>query len=565
MLYPNVSIESIGNLGERVVAEALLRQCPPQWRIIYSKFWLWRKTRYNASRYREGEIDFVVIIPDKGLVCIEVKSAKEYRRAADGVWQRFDESESRWIPYRKSPWEQAVSNKHALVSILSERLGRNRLPCGYCAAVVFPRCLQHGQLPAGEDDPTLVIDANGLDSLADTLQESLDGWWEGPGDTSQVEAVMLPGEAAFCESLAVDVDRRNRKLVKLTSQQARILSGLRLNKAVQILGGAGTGKTVLAVELAKRAVAQGQRVLFLCYSRKLASWVGDSTGLRSFVASNFHRLAYQYAKSANLLWPQSPSQEFWSSEVSTVLLEAVDLLGRNAKFDTVIVDEAQDFLSEWLIPIRELWNEEGQFILFGDENQAVFGGEIIGHPEIVRYVLQDNCRNTREIARACSRVLLDANVAVDSGSMDSLPVGEAPRWINGGDLSRRRTVTVSQVEEWLAAGLRRSQIAVLSPWTDGNCLGIQAEDMVIGGIPFTRNLEVWRGSSACLFETIKGFKGLEADAVVVTDVPAADDTPGFTLQDAYVGFSRAKQELVAIASSNEAARQLASWFSPESC
>jgi ATP:corrinoid adenosyltransferase len=564
MLYPDIDIESIGNPGEKVVAEALLEQCPPQWRIIYSKFWLWRDARYNENRYREGEIDFVVIVPGKGMVCIEVKSAKEYRRTSQGVWERFDEAEGRWIAYRKSPWEQAVANKHALVDILRRRLGRNRLGCGYCAAVVFPRCRQQGQLPAGEDDPTLVIDANGLESLSDTLKKSLDGWWEGSGDTSELEAAMLPDESIFCESLAVDVGRRNQKLLKLTGQQARILSGLRDNKAVQILGGAGTGKTVLAMELARRAVTQGQRVLFLCFSRKLASWVSDSAGLRSFLACNFHRLAYQYAKSAKLQWPESPGQEFWSTDVSTLLLEAVDLLGPDARFDTVIVDEAQDFLGEWLIPVRELWNETGQFILFGDENQTVFGGEIIGHREIAQYVLQDNCRNTREIAYACSRVLRDANVAVDLESMADLPRGEVPRWVNGGDLGHRRTATVSQIEQWLGAGLKKSQIAVLSPWADGNCLGIEASDTVVDGMPFTRNLDVWREGSACLFETIRGFKGLEADAVIVTDVPAADEAPGFTLQDAYVGFSRAKQELVAIASSNEAGRQLASWFSPES-
>ncbi len=562
MLYPNIDIETLENPGERAVAEALLEQSPPEWRIIYSKFWLWRDVRYNANRYREGEIDFVVIIPGKGVVCIEVKSAKQYQLTQDGVWQRFDESEERWISYLKSPWEQAVSNKHALVDILCSRLRRKQLGCGYCAAVVFPRCHLHGQLPAGEDDPTLVINASGMDTLCDTLRLSLDGWWSGSGDTNAIEAAMCPGEAVFCDSLAVDVDRRNKKFVRLTEQQARILGGLRLNKAVQVLGGAGTGKTLLALELAKEATAQRQRVLYLCFSKKLASWVAGSVGLRSFVASNFHRLAHQYARSSGVAWPESPDDSFWNLDVSITLIEAIERLGSDAKFDTVIIDEAQDFRGEWLIPVRELWNEKGQFILFGDENQKVFGGEIIGHRQITQYVLQDNCRNSREIAQACSRVLRDAKVVIDEASISQLPSGETPRWVNGGDISHRKAVTIAQVKQWMASGLKKNQIAVLSPWAVENCLGVFSNDMVVDGVSFTRNLDIWRGGSACLFETIRGFKGLEADAVIVTDLPTVDETPAFSMQDAYVAFSRAKHELVGIASTNEAARLLARWFAP---
>lgn len=563
-LLPNTDLDAIANPGERAVAEALLEQSPSSWRIVYSKFWLWRDTRYNSSRYREGEIDFVVIVPSKGIICIEVKSAKRYRRTDGGIWQRFDEDEQRWISYPKSPWEQAVTNKHALVRVLCDKIGRHRLDCGYSAAVVFPRCFRRGELPAGEDDPTLVIDGSGMGTIVETLHAALDEWWPGEGDTRSIEAAMCPSATSFCDSLAVDCDRRNRKLIRLTEQQARVLGGLRLNKAVQVLGGAGTGKTVLAMELARRAVGQGQRVLYLCFSRKLAFWVSEAAGLRSFVASNFHRLAHQYAKSARLPWPERPDDTFWSTDVSVTFLDAIERLGVHSQFDTVIVDEVQDFVNEWLIPVCEVWNEEGQLVLFGDENQTVFGGEFIGHRQLVHYVLQTNCRNTREIARACARVLRDANVRSDDASLADLPSGHVPRWINGGEIANRRSATIGQVEQWIAGGLKKNQIAVLSPWAEDNCLGMTSDDVVIDGIPFTRSLDVWRASSACLFETIRGFKGLEADALVVTDIPTPDESPAFTVQDAYVAFSRAKHELVAVATCNGAARSLARWFAPES-
>ncbi len=59
----------------------------------------------------------------------------------------------------------------------------------------------------------------------------------------------------------------------LTAQQARVLDLLRLQQRVQVLGGAGTGKTWLAVEQARRLAADGLRVALLCYSRGLATWL----------------------------------------------------------------------------------------------------------------------------------------------------------------------------------------------------------------------------------------------------------------------------------------------------
>ncbi|MFC1652500.1 nuclease-related domain-containing protein, partial [Planctomycetota bacterium] len=183
MLYPQIDIESISNIGERLVAEALSSYCPKEWVIIYSKYWLWKYLKYNCHHFKEGEIDFVVVVPNKGFVVLEVKSAKNYRLTDRGIWQRFDTSSAKWIDYSKSPWEQASSNKHALVSILAERCSCKRLGCGYGAAVVFPRCRMEGKLPAGEDDSAMIINANDLERIEDIIKGILDGWWQGAGNT----------------------------------------------------------------------------------------------------------------------------------------------------------------------------------------------------------------------------------------------------------------------------------------------------------------------------------------------------------------------------------------------
>ena len=62
------------------------------------------------------------------------------------------------------------------------------------------------------------------------------------------------------------------------------------------------------------------------------------------------------------------------------------------------------------------------------------------------------------------------------------------------------------------------------------------------GTKLTRNIDDWHLNKAPLFSTITSFKGLEADAVVVIDLPGRDSR-AMAFAELYVGFSRAKHLL----------------------
>ena len=59
----------------------------------------------------------------------------------------------------------------------------------------------------------------------------------------------------------------------LTEHQAVILDAIRLLTLVEVRGGAGSGKTFLAMEQARRLAQRGQRVALVCYSHGLASYL----------------------------------------------------------------------------------------------------------------------------------------------------------------------------------------------------------------------------------------------------------------------------------------------------
>src|SRR4029077_7131665 len=65
-------------------------------------------------------------------------------------------------------------------------------------------------------------------------------------------------------------DRRARQqaeILRYTEEQFAALDAMEDNERVMFTGPAGTGKTVLALEAARRASNSGMKVLWLCFNR----------------------------------------------------------------------------------------------------------------------------------------------------------------------------------------------------------------------------------------------------------------------------------------------------------
>jgi hypothetical protein len=106
------------------------------------------------------------------------------------------------------------------------------------------------------------------------------------------------------------------------------------------------------------------------------------------------------------------------------------------------------------------------------------------------------------------------------------------------------------VTRWIKEeGLKPSQVAILSCWkSDKTCLaGVDA----LGRTPLTGGIKAWEQDKGVLFTTIRAFKGLEADVLLLIDVPEPGSHPAFTHADYYVACSRAKSVLHVL--TNEAA------------
>ena len=317
-------------------------------------------------------------------------------------------------------------------------------------------------------------------------------------------------------------------------------------KRALIQGVAGSGKTMLAQAQAEKFASAGKTTLFVCFNKTLAKWISDSIcdEYRALITViHFHGLCAEWARRAGLKFvpPQTDSKDFWHTEAANLLLDSIDILPE--RFDAVIVDEGQDFHPNWWLPLEMInaREDEGALYVFYDPRQNLYVGQASSLPALGDpYTLQTNCRNTKSIAKKCGEIL-DFEISTH----DYAPIGDVPV-ILALDSPSDILLRVQQiVRDWLKKGkLKPPQIAILCPSTKklSSCRSLGK----LGDLEVSEDVNSWRAGATILFSTIRNFKGLEADAVILIDVPPGGSSDYFAPSDYYVACSRAKHLLEVI-------------------
>ena len=299
-MIPRVIAADTKSAAERRIFERLSGEPGMEgWTILHSLGLARRQTGPH------GEIDFVVVIPEKGIICIEVKGGRV--TCNEGIWQTMNRyGEVARLP--KSPFMQARDAMFGLKNLIAEHFGSEsdaaRCPMTY--VVAFPDV--SGLPSSPEFERGEVIDADDLrgplssvlGSIAHARLGAVRRQGQGPNPTpKQARALIgfLRPSFDLVPSRAVAMDRIEETLIGLTEEQYERLDELADNPRCLFRGSAGTGKTLLALEYARRADASGARVALVCYNRLLASWLGrqvHDTGieantwyeiLKTFIAS----------------------------------------------------------------------------------------------------------------------------------------------------------------------------------------------------------------------------------------------------------------------------------------
>lgn len=552
-LLPAISPDQISVDSERLVYDAL-RALPDEFVVLHSFPWL-RPNRDLASEpLREGEADFVVLHPDRGLLVLEVKGGTPALR--NRTWFRGAKE-------MRDPFEQARRNRYALLEAIEERTrGRlRRAMFSHGDAVVFPHCTYEGPLPVNAD-PRILLDARSLPHATQSIEQAFEAWSRAPTRLSPTQFAellecLLP-KLRLLRCVGSELASESARLVQITLDQRATMVGLLGNDRVLVQGTAGSGKTLLALEFGLTLKRRGESALLLCYNHHLASWLQEQAaaderytrGPGRLEIATFHGVALSLARRAGVEFdvPERNAQAFWDDEVPLILEQALEVLrerGSARSFDAVIVDEAQDFSPDWWVTVESLTKlgRRGRLYAFLDLHQSLRGEARLPPVEFsTQFKLNTNCRNTKSIARGAA-ALCGADVVLLPGS----PEGEPPAVRHPKAREAAGGLALAEVRALLAQGLRPQQVALISPWALSN--GPLESMRHSAPVQLTDETRAWRENAGVLVTTARSFKGLEADVVVIFGVSAF--SPLFTRTDLYVAWTRARHRLVLICTEGE--------------
>lgn len=500
--------------GELRVRRALGEDLPEEWHVFHQVAW----QSLRDGREGDGEADFVLLHPEVGLLVLEVKGGGI--DVVDGRWLSTDRHDE--VHGIKSPFQQACSSKHALYRYLSEHL--EAPPIGH--AVCFPNLSLRPEM-GPEAPPEITWMAPDLLDVEGAAARTAAHWGmhaRMPRDRVLRIVNLLAPSLSARPLLRDQVREAGEELMRLTERQVRTLQQMRRNRRAVVYGGAGTGKSVLARERARRLADEGFRVLLTCFNRPLADHLKRELGSDDrVVVRNFHSLL-------PLEIPAEPPPDWWVDTYPDLLVEAAAEAG--FAVDAVVVDEGQDFAPSWFSALQLLMSDSaGPFYVFADPRQNLYRPAWEPPFDGPYLELLENCRSTRPLAAFAAA--LGGSEAPEGGPPGPPPevveVGEDPLPAVGKVLNRLvkteglapTSITVLCDRKTTLQRLREERPA-------GHVLGAPGEESLVA-------------------ETVHRYKGLENDAVILCLRHLRDDRERAL---AYIGASRARTFLVVVAAAD---------------
>ena len=343
------------------------------------------------------------------------------------------------------------------------------------------------------------------------------------GGTAPSQVEVLATAAAFEDHLD-----------QLTRDQAAMIRMFDRIPRLQVVGGAGTGKTWLALEQARRRARAGDRVALLCYSRGLGRYLERMTATwpardRPAYVGLFHHLPVQWGAEPG----DDDDSDYWERRLPLALGELAAQQPTDELFDTVVVDEAQDFGELWWPSLLRCLRdpEAGRLTVFSDEGQRVFPREGAAPIELEPVVLDENLRSTKQIAQLCG--------ALHEGT--TRPRGWAGAPVRVVDVPAEEALHAADdaVEALLAEGWDPGQVALLTTYRRHP---MQAESVQSEG--WSAYWDEFFAAQDVFYGHVLGFKGLERTVVVLAINGFRDLERARTML--YTGMSRARMVLVVV-------------------
>lgn len=528
----------------------------------------------------QGEADFVVVAPGQGILVLEVKSHESIEADGEGRW-RYGSRD--WVT--RSPFEQASGAQHSIIEYLESR---GAGPVGYpIFHAAWLTQLSKSKFLAGIgwhewqllDAADLGADRvrgaiiRCLQNASAHLGKTIAGYRRVAGQpdaehTRRVVDLLIP---RFVVELSAKelARRREREQAQFTGEQVRILDMVGANPRLLVEGPAGTGKTWVAAEAARRAGAAGQRTLVVVFNRlieqRLVELCGEGVEVR-----RIHALMAQVVdrhagrnEAQRKLASGRVERDWYDVTLPEQALEAALELG--PQYNCLVVDEAQDVAFDPYLDVLDALLVGGLahapvFVTGDFDHQGIYRRYAVDGtapepratvlrrlPNLMQLALRSNVRTTPEVARFVAKLIGEPTLYTEHRRRDDdLASVEQHRFRS---MDEQQSLLSAAVERILSEPFTVRELVILSPYrADRSAVSTALSSGVADAHLTSRLAPAVQGtgiedSTRIRWGTIHEFKGLEAPAVILTDIDLSKE---YNWDLLYVGASRATDRLVVL-------------------
>lgn len=523
------------NKYELETLSELKKKLPNEYSIFHGVHW----TREYDSVSLFGEIDFVIINKSGDLLFIEQKNGP-LEESNKGLVKKYVDGEKNVVDQIHRSIDK-VRDKFKWQHGKKQGLDINNLI--YCPDYDVKN------INAVGIHKSRVVDATSRHELAERIEKIL-----GPGTDNKIWRDKVFD--FFCQTFEVvpsihqHIVSQDKAYIRQTGALASILSNLTMTPfRLRVNGVAGSGKSHIARQFMSRACENGHKVIMLCYNRPLAERLKKNVSVGSYV-NTWHGFVTEFLQSRGEVLDfelMRTSKTFWQDTQEKVAAEEIP---DEWKFDTLIIDEGQDFDGEWFEIIKLFINDDADILWLEDTDQNIYSKPKITLDGFVGYRCPINYRTPESIARFTRNTLpFDFEFGND---LPGLGVG-----VYGYDKDIDQIKVVTGIIQNLTRNLGFSldDIAVIA--CRGANSSIFSNMDKIGGVKvrsFTGDYDSDGNQlltdGDLVFDSVFRFKGKESPAVILVDVNPSGDKLEVSQRILYCGMTRATIRLDVVVNNN---------------
>jgi len=505
--------------AERKVFEILVSELPQSSEIFCNYMF------FDGDITRE--IDFIVLSPGHGVILIEVKGGQVVLNAEGNFENAGGEID---------PHDQVTKGLYKLRDMIEARWSQNHRP-RLAWAIAFPDATMSNDIYTQSVPRARIIDKTDLPDVKDKIFKIMRETENIVNSREDLESISIilrnirDASGIYQDQWETIENYREA----LSVAQSTILSSLRYLPNYILTGPAGSGKTFLALEQARRHAEQGRSVALVCFNYGLAKFLKSTTdkwplNLRPKYVGTFHGLV---EKVWRVPTPDEIPDGWWEVGAADEAIRNLQRLRDLEKFDAFVVDEAQDFQDKWWMAMTLGFKDSSAdtFIsAFGDIDQKIFRDENGRQFEFPRIALDGNLRSADPIIEVASKLM---GFEIEGRGIKGPPV----RFVQC-ETANAHGAADDVVDELLNEGVPHSKLMLL---TTNRRHEMQ---MMLAANGKDHYWDEFHSEDEIFYSHVSSFKGLERSGVIVAIDGWKD--PKKAREALYVAITRARDRLVIV-------------------